>query len=146
MVEITFAEFKDIPKREVNKQQLQPGKQYYIQETTRKLEKFITVYKGTFSEKKGDMNNFTNVEFVVNPFKNGGKPFGFSNKKGFKFLEVTDFEPAVSELKSSSMSNSTNRSRSHSRSQSRASSSKRGTSSKRGGRKRKYKFRTVRRR
>ena len=61
MVSITFAEFKEIPKREVNKQQLQSGKQYYIQDTTRKLEHLITVYKGTFTEKKGDMNNFSNV-------------------------------------------------------------------------------------
>ena len=140
MVSITFAEFKEIPKREVNKQQLQSGKQYYIQDTTRKLEKLITVYKGTFTEKKGDMNNFTNVEFVVNPFKNAGKPLGFSNKKGFKFLEVLDSEAPVSELKSSSMK------RSSSSSRRRTSSSKRGTTSKRGGRKRKYKFRTVKRR
>lgn len=138
MVEITFAKFKEMPKREVNKTQLEPGKQYYIQDTSRKLEHLITVYKGTFTKMSGDMNNFSNVEFVVNPFESAGKPFGFSNKKGFKFFEVSDFEP-MSELKSSS----TRRSSSSRRS---TSSSKRRTSSKRGGRKRKYRYKTVRRR
>jgi hypothetical protein len=132
-----------MPKKEVNKTDLQENKQYYIQDTRRKLEHLITVYKGTFIKKNGDMNNFRNVEFVVNPLKNAGKPLGFSNKKGFKFLEVLDSEAPVSELKSSSMK------RSSSSSRRRTSSSKRGTTSKRGGkkyRKRKHRFSTVKRR
>jgi hypothetical protein len=72
---------------------LQPGKKYYIQDTRRRSENFITVYKGTFTQKKGNKNEFSDVEFVVNPFNDVGKPFGFNNKRGFKFMEVGDFEP-----------------------------------------------------
>jgi len=90
MESITFEEFSQLPKKEVkNKKSLKPGRNYYIQETRGKHK---TVYKGTFSKTndKGDYNNFENVEFIVNPFRNGGLPFGFNNKSGFKFLEVME--------------------------------------------------------
>lgn len=93
MVEISFAEFKELPKKDVNKQRLQPGKKYYIQDTSRRSDKFTTVFEGTFNQKNGDWNQFSNVNFVVNPFNQTDKPFGFNNKKGFKFMEVIDFEP-----------------------------------------------------
>jgi hypothetical protein len=35
---------------------------------------------------QGDEAQTENVEFIVNPFRNVGKPFGFNNKSGFKFL------------------------------------------------------------
>jgi hypothetical protein len=89
MESITFEEFSQLPKKEVNKKSLKPGRNYYIQETKGKHK---TVYKGTFSKTndKGDYNNFENVEFIVNPFRNSGRPFGFNNKSGFKFLEVME--------------------------------------------------------
>ena len=95
---ISFEEFEELPKLDADKKNLQTGKQYYIQDTTRKLKHLITVYKGTFIEKKGDHNNFNNVEIIVNPFSHVGKPFGFSNKKGFKFMEVIDFNPTELEI------------------------------------------------
>ena len=93
MEKISFVEFKEFPKKEVNKQKLQPGKKYYIQDTSRRSDKFTTVFEGMFTQKNGDFNQFSNVNFVVNPFNQVGKPFGFNNKKGFKFMEVIDFEP-----------------------------------------------------
>ena len=86
---ITFEAFSELPKKEVNKKSLKPGRNYYIQETRGSPK---TVYKGTFSGKDehGDYNNFKNIEFVVNPFRKAGKPFGFNNKSGFKFLEVIE--------------------------------------------------------
>ena len=89
MESITFEEFSKLPKKEVNKKSLKPGRNYYIQETRGNPK---TVYKGTFSKtnESGDYNNFENVEFIVNPFRNVGKPFGFNNKSGFKFLEVME--------------------------------------------------------
>jgi hypothetical protein len=89
MESITFEEFSKLPKKEVNKKSLKPGRNYYIQETRGK---YKNVYKGTFSKTDdfGDYNNFENVEFIVNPFRNVGKPFGFNNKSGFKFLEVME--------------------------------------------------------
>lgn len=86
---ITFEEFSKIPKRTVGKRTLEVGKDYYIQESMGKRK---TVYKGTFSgtNEHGDYNNFKNIEFVVNPFRKAGKPFGFNNKSGFKFLEVIE--------------------------------------------------------
>jgi hypothetical protein len=89
MESITFEEFSKLPKKEVNKKSLKPGRNYYIQETRGK---YKNVYKGTFSKTNdsGDYNNFENVEFIVNPFRNVGKPFGFNNKSGFKFLEVME--------------------------------------------------------
>ena len=93
---ISFAEFKELPKKEVKKNKLEPGKKYYIQDTTRKLDKYKTVYKGIFIEKRGDSNIFSEVEFVVAPFGMGGKPFGFNAKSGHKFLEVIENETASS--------------------------------------------------
>jgi hypothetical protein len=94
MESITFEEFSQLPKKEVNKKSLKPGRNYYIQETRGKHK---IVYKGTFSKTndKGDYNNFENVEFIVNPLRIVGKPFGFNNKSGFKFLEV--MEPTSNE-------------------------------------------------
>lgn len=89
MESISFEEFSQLPKKEVNKKSLKPGRNYYIQETRGKHK---TVYKGNFSstDDMGDYNNFKNVEFIVNPFRKSGKPFGFNNKSGFKFLEVIE--------------------------------------------------------
>lgn len=95
---ISFEEFEELPKLDADKKNLQPGKQYYIQDTRRRLKDLISVYKGTFIEKKGEYNNFSNVEIVVNPFSDVGKPLGFSNKKGFKFMEVIDFNPTELEI------------------------------------------------
>ena len=86
---ITFEEFSKIPKRTVGKRTLEVGKDYYIQESRGKRK---TVYKGTFSgtNERGDYNNFQNIEFIVNPFKQVGKPFGFNNKNGFIFMDAME--------------------------------------------------------
>jgi hypothetical protein len=96
---ISFAEYKELPKKEVKKNKLEPGKKYYIQDTTRKLDKYKTVYKGIFIEKRGDSNIFSDVEFVVAPFGTIGKPFGFNAKSGNKFLEIIDFNPTELDFK-----------------------------------------------
>jgi hypothetical protein len=99
MGRISFAEFKELPKRDVNKQKLEKGKKYYIQDTTRKNAKLITVWKGIFIQKNGEWNEFSDVEIVVNPlFDQGGNPHSFNNKKGNKFSEVIDFEPTEFEI------------------------------------------------
>jgi hypothetical protein len=98
METISFAEFKELPKKNVDKKKLHPGKKYYIQDTSRRGENGITVFKGNFTRKNGDWNEFSNIDFVVNPFNQGGKPQSFSNKKGFKFTEVIDFEPTEFEF------------------------------------------------
>jgi hypothetical protein len=95
MVEISFAEFKELPKKKVNKNSLQPGKKYYIINTSTRYEKTIPVLKGTFIQKVGDRYDFSDVEFVVNPFKEGGKPTGFYNRRELKFYEV--IEPGETE-------------------------------------------------
>ena len=118
---ISFAEFKELPKKEVKKNKLEPGKKYYIQDTTRKLDKYKTVYKGVFIEKKGDSNIFSEVEFVVAPFGMGGKPFGFNAKSGHKFLEIIESE-SINRISNSASS----RSRSPSRSRSMSSTKKGG--------------------
>jgi hypothetical protein len=108
---ISFSEYKELPKKEINKKNnLTPGKKYYIQDTTRKIDKYKTVYKGVFIEKRGDSNIFSEVEFVVAPFGMGGKPFGFNAKTGHKFLEVIENE-SINRI-SSSRSSSRSRSRS----------------------------------
>ena len=118
---ISFAEFKELPKKEVKKNKLEPGKKYYIQDTTRKLDKYKIVYKGVFIEKKGDSNIFSEVEFVVAPFGMGGKPFGFNAKSGHKFLEIIESE-SINRISNSASS----RSRSPSRSRSMSSTKKGG--------------------
>jgi hypothetical protein len=95
MVEISFAEFKELPKKKVNKNSLQPGKKYYIINTSTRYEKTIPVLKGTFIQKVGDRYDFSDVEFVVNPFKEGGKHNGFYNRRELKFYEV--IEPGETE-------------------------------------------------
>jgi hypothetical protein len=96
---ISFEEFEELAKLDADKKNLQPGKQYYIQDTSRRLKHLIKVYKGIFSEKKGDFNHFSNVEIVVNPVPHDtAKPFGFSNKSGFRFMEVIDFNPTELEI------------------------------------------------
>jgi hypothetical protein len=89
MESITFEEFSKMPKKEVNKTSLKHGRNYYIQESRGNPK---TVYKGTFigTNKLGDYNNFENIEYVVNPFRHSGKPFGFNNRSGFKFLEIME--------------------------------------------------------
>ena len=91
---ITFAEFKELPKKNADRNNLEPGKKYYIQDTSRRSERTITVYIGTFLEKRNDFNNFSDVEFVVAPYGISGKPFGFNSRSGFKFMEVVDFNPS----------------------------------------------------
>jgi hypothetical protein len=96
MEKITFTEFKELPKKDVDKKKLVPGKKYYIQETKRTGENAgTTVFKGNFSRKNGDWNEFSNLEFLVNPFNKVVKPHSFSNKKGFKFTEL--IEPGETE-------------------------------------------------
>ena len=97
MVEISFAEFKELPKKTINKNSLQPGKKYYTINTSTRDEKNIPVLKGTFTQKVGDRYDFSDVEFVVNPFKERGKPNGFYNRRELKFFEV--IEPGETERK-----------------------------------------------
>lgn len=86
---ITFEEFSKIPKNVVNKTSLKNRRNYYIQDSRGNNKK---VYKGTFigKDKQGDYNNFENVEFVVNPYNEVALPFGFNNRKGFKFMEIME--------------------------------------------------------
>jgi hypothetical protein len=93
-MKISFEEFSELPKKRVGKRNLEPGKNYYIQESKGK---YKAVYKGTYlsMNDKGDYNRFENVEFVVNPFNNSATPFGFNNKSGFIFTEV--MEPTFKE-------------------------------------------------
>lgn len=88
-MKISFEEFSELPKKSVGKRNLEPGKNYYIQESKGK---YKAVYKGTYlsMNDKGDYNRFENVEFVVNPFNNSATPFGFNNKSGFIFTEVME--------------------------------------------------------
>jgi hypothetical protein len=88
-MKISFEEFSKLPKKSVGKKNLESGKNYYIQESKGK---YKTVYKGTYlgMNENGDYNRFENVEFVVNPFNNTAKPFGFNNQTGFIYSEVME--------------------------------------------------------
>lgn len=97
MEEISFAKFKELPKKKVDKKNLHPGKKYYTINTSTRDEKNIPVLKGTFTQKVGDRYDFSDVEFVVNPFKERGKPNGFYNRRELKFFEV--IEPGETERK-----------------------------------------------
>jgi len=45
---ISFAEYKELPKKEVNKKyNLIPGKKYYMEDTSRKIDRYKVVYIGT---------------------------------------------------------------------------------------------------
>ena len=96
MVEISFAEFKELPKKKVDKKNLHPGKKYYTINSSTRDENFIPVFKGTFSQKVGDRYDFSDVEFVVNPFNERGNPSGFHNNRELKFFEV--IEPGEFEI------------------------------------------------
>jgi hypothetical protein len=89
MDSITFEEFSRLPKKSIDKLKLVPGRNYFIQETRGSPK---IVYKGTFSGKNDEreMNIFDNVEYVVNPHRNVGKPHGFSYRRGHKFMEVME--------------------------------------------------------
>jgi len=97
MVEISFAEFKELPKKDVDKKTLVPGKKYYTINTASRNEKFIPVLKGTFTQKVGDRYDFSDVEFVVNPFDEGGKPNSFYNRRELKFFEVIERQKNILE-------------------------------------------------
>lgn len=97
---ITFSEFKELPKKEINKKyNLIPGKKYYIQDTSRKLDKYKTVFTGSYTHQKNGSNYFDDVEFLVAPFGAVGKPHGFNAKTGSKFMEVIDFNPTELDFK-----------------------------------------------
>ena len=98
---ISFIEFKELPKKEVNKKyNLTPGKKYYIEDTSRKKDNLKTVFTGVFTHKSNyGYNNFEHVEFLVNPFGNVGKPHGFNAKTGHKFMEIIDFNPTELDIK-----------------------------------------------
>jgi len=149
---ITFAEYKQLPKREIkNKNNLSKDKKYYIEGTSRRDDKMKTVYIGIYRHNTDGYNHFDEVEYVVNPFHQVGKPHSFNAKSGHKFMEVIEIGPTESDYinKNRTLSelrdfdkNLRSRSRSSSRSRSRSRSS---SSTKKGGRKH-PKRKTVRRR
>lgn len=149
---ITFAEYKQLPKREIkNKNNLKEDKKYYIEGTSRRDDKMKTVYIGIYRRNRDGYNHFDEVEYVVNPFHQVGKPHGFDATSGHKFMEVIEIGPTESDYinKNRTLSelrdfdkNLRSRSRSSSRSRSRSRSS---SSTKKGGRKH-PKRKTVRRR
>ena len=97
---ISFSEFKELPKKEVNKKyNLIPGKKYYIQDTTSKLDRRKTVFIGSYTHQTNGNNYFDGVEFLVAPFGSVGKPIGFNAKTGSKFMEVIDFNPTELDFK-----------------------------------------------
>jgi len=97
---ISFAEYKELPKKEVNKKyNLIPGKKYYMEDTSRKNDRYKVVYIGTYSEKRNDYNFFDDIELIVAPFGTEGKFSGFNAKKGFKYFEVIDFNPTELDYK-----------------------------------------------
>jgi hypothetical protein len=100
---ISFAEFKELPKKDADKNNLKPGKKYYIQGTRRKLDHLKEVYIGVYINQTHGFNNFRDVEFLVAPFGIGGKPSGFSAKSGHKFMEVIDFNPTELEFKNKTL-------------------------------------------
>jgi len=132
MTIITFSEYEKLPKRLINKtkEDLTPGKKYYIEDTKRKDKNLKVVYIGIFKHKSNGMNMFENVSYVVSPYGyTSGVPHGFDAKSGSNFFEVIS---RISDLSSS-------RSRSRSRSSSRSSTSKKG------GKKHSKRRRTVKR-
>lgn len=97
---ISFSEFKELPKKEVNKKyNLIPGKKYYIQDTKRKNDNLKTVFVGSYTHQTNGTNYFDNVEFLVAPFGAVGKPIGFNAKSGSKFMEIIDFNPTELDFK-----------------------------------------------
>jgi len=150
---ITFAEYKQLPKREIkNKNNLKEDKKYYIEGTSRRDDKMKTVYIGIYRRNRDGYNHFDEVEYVVNPFHQVGKPHGFDATSGHKFMEVIEIGPTESDYinKNRTLSelrdfdkNLRSRSRSSSRSRSR-SRSRSNSSTKKGGRKH-PKRKTVRR-
>jgi len=157
---ITFAEYKQLPKKAPSNN-LKEDKKYYIEGTSRRDDKMKTVYIGIYRRNRDGYNHFDEVEYVVNPFHQVGKPHGFDATSGHKFMEVIEIGPTESDyinknrtlselrdfdknLRSRSRSSSRSRSRSSSKSRSR-SRSRSSSSTKKGGRKH-PKRKTVRRR
>ena len=99
MEQIKIDEFNKLPKKgPITAKKLQPGKMYYIQERDAQP-KFKYVFIGRYMEPISNNNNdkdvaykFEDVKFVVNPFKNIARPFGFIAKSN-TFFEVIDFNP-----------------------------------------------------
>jgi|UniRef100_A0A6C0EEZ7 hypothetical protein len=134
MTIITFSEYEKLPKRLINKtkEDLTPGKKYYIEDTKRKDKNLKVVYIGIFKHKSNGMNMFENVSYVVSPYGyTSGVPHGFDAKSGSNFFEVIS---RISDLSSS-----------RSRSRSRSRSSSRSSTSKKGGKKHSKRRRTVKR-
>ena len=112
---ISFAEFKKLPKRDANKNNLEPGKKYYMQDTSTTVDKHKNVYIGVFTHQANGYNYFSQVEFLIDPFRMREKPIAFNAKKGYKFMEVIN-----------RITNSSSQSRSISSSRSRSSTKKGG--------------------
>ena len=97
---ISFAQYKELPKKEVNKKyNLTPGKKYYIQDTSSRNDNHKTVFIGVYTHQANGYNHFNDVDFLVSPFGRGGKPHAFNTKSGSKFLEVIDFNPTELDFK-----------------------------------------------
>ena len=123
MAIITFSEYEKLPKRLINKtkEDLIPGKKYYIEDIRRRDKNLKVVYIGIFKHKSNGMNIFENVSYVVSPYGyTSGVPHGFDAKLGFNFFE------AINRISDLSSSRTTTSNRSRSRSSSRSSTSKRG--------------------
>jgi hypothetical protein len=138
MTIITFSEYEKLPKKSINKtkEDLTPGKKYYIEDIRRRDKNLKVVYIGIFKHKSNGMNIFENVSYVVSPYGyTSGVPHGFDAELGFKFFE------AISRI--SDLSGTSSQSRSRSRSRSRSSS--RSSTSKKGGKKHSKRKRTVKR-
>ena len=93
---ITFAEYKQLPKKAPSNN-LKEDKKYYIEGTSRRDDKMKTVYIGIYRRNRDGYNHFDEVEYVVNPFHQVGKPHGFDATSGHKFMEVIEIGPTESD-------------------------------------------------
>jgi len=125
---ITFSEYEKLPKSLINKnkEDLIPGKKYYIEDTKRKDKNLKAVYIGIFKHKSNGMNIFENVSYVVSPYGyTTGVPHGFDAKSGTKFFEVINRISDLSSSRPQSSSRTTSSSRARSITRTTSSSSRR---------------------
>lgn len=94
---VSFEEYNLLPKKAATKN-LVSGKMYYIQDTKRRAQKYITVYIGKYRDTENNFYMFTDVEYVVAPSGTSGKPHGFSSK-GNKFMEVISVSPTKTDIR-----------------------------------------------